>query len=296
MQKKPRECAKRQGGIIPEAMGSGKVGQHAHGPPFRQRTRQGRILSPVKACELKNAKDAAAECGRQQEPEEKRSARKEGDVVGINTRPSLFQRGHAMGADGNAANRGHWSACRVLSRFTRAGGRPMSRASGFSGTPTRTGSEITGGRFLGASAAFGSSIVAVALAASPPEPLACRGLSGIPWQLEAFHGFVGGYYILQIGFVPCMLWVTRERQDPDSVALIVTWVLLWACALLQIAAIGVLGDIAACTGNSQLLMAFWFQVLPVLWTTLYDGVVYVANISRIPTTSGSAASQRLFYA
>ena len=149
---------------------------------------------------------------------------------------------------------------------------------------------------LGASAAFGSSIVAVALAASPPEPLACRGLSGIPWQLEAFHGFVGGYYILQIGFVPCMLWVTRERRDPDSVARIVTWVLLWACALLQIAAIAVLGDIAACTGNSQLLMAFWFQVLPVLWTTLYDGVVYVANISRIPTTSGSAASQRLFYA
>ena len=145
---------------------------------------------------------------------------------------------------------------------------------------------------LGASVAFGSSIVAVALAASPPQPLACRGLSGIPWQLDAFHGFVGGYYILQIGFVPCMLWITRERQDPDSVALDVTRVLLWACALLQIAAAAVLGDIAACTGNSLLLAAFWFQVLPVLWTSLYDGVVYVRNISRIPTTSGNTATQQ----
>ena len=85
---------------------------------------------------------------------------------------------------------------------------------------------------------------------------------------------------------------TEYMVASESVALDVTRVLLWACALLQIAAAAVLGDIAACTGNSQLLMAFWFQVLPVLWTTLYDGVVYVRNISRIPTTSGNTATQR----
>ena len=141
-----------------------------------------------------------------------------------------------------------------------------------------------------ATLAFIFSIAAVALTANPPS-LTCRGLSGIPWQLATFHGFVAGYYVLQIFFVPSMLWVTLESETGKStVAAEVTRLLLWLCALLQIAAAGVLGDLAFCTENRVLLVAFGFQIPVVLWTGIYDGYVYTTEIMTIAGASNGGTA------
>lgn len=144
-----------------------------------------------------------------------------------------------------------------------------------------------------ATLAFIFSISAVALAANPPS-LTCRGLSGVPWQLATFHGFVAGYYVLQILFVPSMLWVTLESETGKSTtAAEVTRLLLWVCALLQIAAAGVLGDIAFCAESPPLLIAFGLQLPVVLWTGIYDGYVYTAEIMEISGASSTGSTALL---
>lgn len=139
----------------------------------------------------------------------------------------------------------------------------------------------------GAALAFLLSIMAVALAANPPVT-ECFPRSGVPFELEAFHGFVAGYYVLQIFFPPCMLWVTKKARVAASatdaasnIPAIVTKILLWTCALLQIAAAWALGTTAVCSKNAQLNTAFALQIVVVLWTTLYDGVIYASVVDKI---------------
>lgn len=138
----------------------------------------------------------------------------------------------------------------------------------------------------GAALAFVLSIAAVALAADPPATK-CFPQSGVPFELEAFHGFVAGYYVLQIFFPPCMLWVTNEAgQAGSEIPAVVTKILLWTCALLQIAAAWALGTTAVCSENAQLYTAFAFQIAVVLWTTLYDGVIYASIVDKISQRLG----------
>lgn len=138
---------------------------------------------------------------------------------------------------------------------------------------------------IGASTAFVISLVTLGLTAMPPAGLECGASPGTgpAWQLEAFHGLLATYYLLQIAFVPGMLWVTHEvkQNRATRAGRNFTVGLLWLCAAVQAAALGVLGDLAFCTDSDRLTAAFGLQCLVLAWTGLYDGVVYVRNVLKI---------------
>lgn len=103
--------------------------------------------------------------------------------------------------------------------------------------------------------AFGLSVAAVALTANP--------VVGSTPQLEAYHGLVAGYYVLQIAFVPLMIRVGKKQPGAFRT---VKW-LLWTCAVLQLAAFVVLADLTFRVIDVNITVAFTFQLFVFLWTS-----------------------------
>lgn len=160
---------------------------------------------------------------------------------------------------------------------------------------SKTKSTLAGRRveLLMASFIFGLNVASVGLTATFPTGLGCPNDSGPSlWHLETYHGLISGYYFLQIFFVPYMLKLTRaaETKKTATSEYNQTKYLLWACAILQLSATCVLGDLAFCVYDTAITVAFTFQIFAFLWTTLYDGYYYLGEIKKVAAHSSSSAA------
>lgn len=164
------------------------------------------------------------------------------------------------------------------------------RPAGSKATSTLAGRRV---ELLMASFIFGLNVASVALTATFPSGLGCSNDSGPSlWHLETYHGLISGYYFLQLFFVPCMLKLTQaaKTNPPATSEYNQTKYLLWACAILQLSATCVLGDLTFCVYDTAITVAFTFQIFAFLWTTLYDGYYYLGQIKKVAGHSSSSAT------